>query len=96
MALQKSQQLETGFIATYFRVARILIDQFEGRAQVQVVLYKDKAARAAGSAPVWSREFLFEGDANPFSIANMDSENPLALAYAKLKELPEFEGAQDA
>lgn len=94
MALQLSKDLPSGFSADYWRIESV--DLVPGTTRVIVAIYKDSAARQAGKAAVSQADYSWTADDNPCTLDAMDSgSNAFALAYEKLKTLPEFAGAQD-
>jgi len=96
MALSLSKEQPSGLVCSYWRLLSVKLDAASQRAEVCLGLYKDKEARQAGKEPATWAHYEWSGDDYPFTVAAMDEANPVALAYAKLKALPEFEGAVDA
>lgn len=96
MALELSKELETGYNANYWKIDKLDINTKEETSFITVNLYKDNAARLADKKEVFSRTFEWCGNDYPFIVAAMDVDNPLTIAYTKLKTLDEFAGAIDA
>jgi hypothetical protein len=94
MALIKSVNLKSGFVAEFYRIRHIIID-YRGMFLL-LDLYKDEAAFLAGNSPIESNEYFLEGELNPFPLndADMNVNNTLTKkAYKALKDLPELTGA---
>jgi hypothetical protein len=98
MALNKSVELSTGVTANYWKILGVIIEPTKNLSKALVALYVDQAARAAGKEPIYTQEFQWMGQDNPMSMSAMDEQgnNPVKIAYEKLKTLPVFEGSQDA
>lgn len=95
MALLKAKALETGFTASYWRVVGLSFE-VGGPAIVHWALYKDAAARQAGSAPTFTETVDYISASSPFTVAALEENSPIALAYVARKQEAAFTGAEDA
>lgn len=77
------EQTVNGVMCTYHRVAEVVVDPATAEAYAVVHSHTNEAARL--SAPVWRRTYRFA----------RVSENALADAYARIKTLPEWAGAEE-
>ena len=81
MALQKTYQLEDGFVADYWRIDEILLRK-SGSATVTLRLYKDKKSAQDGKSP--TPVFLTRAIESNTLIT--DTENILQKAYKEAKK----------
>lgn len=95
MALQLDKELESGVVGNYWKILAVSFDVLARNSFITLALYKDQAARQAGKQYLKLVTYTWNGDDYPFESAAMDAESPLVLAYAKLKNLPDFQGALD-
>ncbi len=97
MALQLAIESPSGHVSDYHRIVEVDADHQQSFARVGVGLYKDQAARTAGKEPVKVTRYVWSGEEFPFDLVAMAAAgtNHVAVAYDKLKTLPEFEGAVD-
>lgn len=93
MALQKSKELLGGNSGNYWKVTHLDVDLINNRTVARISLFKDKAARDAGKTHIHWEEYLWKGA--PFTVANMDTKNPIKIAYEELKKKETFTGATD-
>lgn len=83
MALGISIDTDYGVPATYWRIARVQ-DHFHGRVEVTMQGYASLEARLAIKQPLASETVWLEG-----------VEKARADLYPLLKQLPQYQGAQD-
>ena len=87
MALKKITDLNTGVVVEYHRISCIEQSFLTNLLTIKVVSYLDQDARVVGKNFVtWKAYELVE---------TFKTEIDRAAAYAKLKELPEFDSADD-
>ena len=91
MALIKQVELETGLVATYWKVTIVRVEAGLN-ALVYVSLFKDTAARQAGKTPV-KVDIITVSTSSDFISTE---KNAIERAYEYLKLRPEFSGAADA
>lgn len=96
MALVLSKQVDTGVTGDYFRVISCSVDLSHNTASVDVALYLNAANRDSGRSPIEISSYLWRDAANPFTVEALEIKSIIAIAYSKLKSLPEYQGAQDA
>lgn len=84
MALSLSKSSKFGVSGSYWRLLRLAIDCVNKTSDVSVGLYVDKAARDADSEALVVASWRL-----PSSVGDVPA------AYAHLKTLPEFAGAED-
>jgi hypothetical protein len=95
MALQKTISTATGYEANYHIVSDVNISFKKRNCEVLVLGFKDEATRQQPNAqPLWGKRFDWRGQRFVFSNAP-DAEPLWKQVYDALKELPEFENAQD-
>jgi hypothetical protein len=91
MALQLSTPVTTGnglsFSNGYVNIQHMSYHKNNGKLEVMVNIYKDKAARDDKKAPVMRKFHRYE-----VSVADLDGKYLYALSYDKLKE-NEYAGA---
>lgn len=97
MALQKDFESAYGVSGNYWVITLLVSDPIAEHAQCKVSVFKDQAARIAGKTPLATRGYSWEGEEYPFAAVDLDpaDTNPYKISYAKLKTLPEFDGAID-
>jgi hypothetical protein len=97
MALKLTKSTVHGFVAddAYHRVENVRINQKQGYqleetvfAPVFMISFSVRSYRQNDGAP-------FFAESNNSCVYELDAANPLAQAYAYLKTLPEFVGAED-
>jgi len=96
MALQVVKEMETGVQGAYWKIQQVVIKGDEySRCVIQ--LYKDQEARAADKQSLETLSLVWKDEENPCTVAALEVEgaNPVKLAYAKIKLLPEFAEALD-
>lgn len=94
--------------AAYVRVNEVLVNSLQKRADINVGVFLDAAARSAGKAPVEQRSYRVVNSVdadgvehndydNLFDVGTLDgaSSNPFGQAYAHIKTLDEYAGALD-
>ena len=86
MALKKTKTLPTGHTIEYWRVTMTNIDYVERFATIVFGGYLNRAARLAGAQPAETITFQFFEDNFPFDVANLDTKNPLKIAYSESKK----------
>ena len=94
MALILAKEQPSGNSAEYHKIASVNIDWDIGMAEIQVISFKDKAARDAEprKTAVTGKIYAFTGD----DFTGFDhSTNNTIVAYNKLKANEDFEGAED-
>ena len=97
MALQLSKEVESGFSGSYWRIVELKLEFKVLQATVSIFLYKDKQARIDEKREISSYEFNWKNVDYPFSVAAMDKldDNPIKIAYNKIKTLDEWKTAID-
>ena len=104
MALQISYEDEHGTThgSSYNRIVQVHRRIDLSWARVQVAIFKDAAASAAGKTPVDFATYVFDSTTattydDLFSVANLApaNANPAKNAYDHIKTLPEWTGATD-
>jgi len=95
MALKMSKELDNGFTAEYWKITKIDFNVLNEVSFVELSLYKDAAARTSGKDRVLAKTYSWNGDDYPFSSDAMDNDNPITIAYTKIKTLDEFSTAID-
>lgn len=96
MALTKSVTTVHGVSANYWKITILDIDFLSEIAIVQIDLFLNQAARDADKRPLYHYRFTWQGADFPFTVDAMDVDNPLTIAYNKIKQTIEFQGAADA
>lgn len=104
MAIKLDKTLPDGFVANYWCINTVVIDS-KCNVIVSVYLYKDKAAKNAGYDAAACFVYNFPGlfvsgktsvsIKSAFDITSDSVSNPWALAYAALKQHPDFLGGKD-
>lgn len=96
MALQLAMEKE-GKKGDYWKVTNINTNSMEGRSRVKISLYENSEARLKGAVPIDSKSYTWEKMENPFTFdtVNRAGEDPIKLAYVKIKQLPEWQKAID-
>ena len=87
MGLQFEKTLDTGMVAEYWKITQLFVDLINQEATVYMFLYKDQTARQAGKKHIQVYPYQLGGDFYPFTIANLDTKNPVKAAYDQLKVL---------
>jgi hypothetical protein len=96
MALKKSVTLGSGVQANYHKITRLNIDVVNKHADVTLALYVSEELKTEGKEPISNQGFFWSGDDYPFTIDALNSSNPIAIAYAKIKAtVPFFTDAED-
>lgn len=98
MALQiayTQDKTDVALPASYHRVNAFYADTLARVGRVEVAVYKDDAARLAGKDPVDVLQIPF-GPAVFDALDNPAATTTRARAYAFLKTLARYQGAQDA
>jgi hypothetical protein len=96
MALLKAIELPSGLTVEYWRIESVSVDVLCNTCSCTISVYKDQASRIAGKTSVKSISFSWCGGDSPFDeLANIIL-NPVAVAYGKVKTMPEFVDAIDA
>lgn len=85
--LKKTFDLESGYTADHLDVTMMQIDFQSNRVIVDVQLWKDKAAKEAGKNAIRNKQYVFDA---PAKITAIKTD-----ILAKLKTLPDFDGAID-
>jgi hypothetical protein len=96
MALNKTVTTIHGVSANYWKITILDVDFLSEIAIVQIDLFLNQAARDAGKNSLYHYRFTWSGDDFPFTTDAMDVDNPLTIAYNKIKQTIEFQGATDA
>ena len=94
MALLKSTVTETGFTATYWKVEMVMVNSRTGLTTISASLFKDQAARDAGSTPV--QTISLSAPNSTFDQQVSGSATAIEIAYEHLKTESMFSGAEDA
>lgn len=89
MGFQKAKASQTGQSGDYWRIASILMDYKEKRAEIRVELYKSKADKDVGKLPMESYSMTVSGadwtaNLRP-AILNADGVNPRKQLYPWVK-----------
>ncbi len=92
MALIKDIPTEYGASAAYWHISTTHIDWKSPRAHVELAGFITEDARRAGCAPISRSAFVFDVADWPFD----PERSVVADAYAAVKAMPAFAGAQDA
>lgn len=108
MALQLSFENDMGLTGDYWRINSVAIDFVNQAAEVNISLYKDAAAYAAGKSSMYLRSYTYttadddgvggtvDNFTGIFDYATLNqSVNSVAGTYTKLKLEPDFAGAVD-
>lgn len=85
----------SGVTASYWKITEVYGQLLEGTSVIKLSGYVNAEARQAGLSPVDSKQVSFTGADSLFHSSVLDVINPIALAYNKLKTLPEFQGCTD-
>ena len=89
MALIKPETLETGVVAEYWRIRRIMLDYSDpGAFLIELGLYANEAARRAGFEPVAVRSV------DVGFVGGSDGDDFRGVFYEAVAALPEFDGAK--
>lgn len=91
MALKKQLELDSGAVGEYWRITEIVVNRLNDTASVEMFLYVDEAARGVGKSPLSTQRFRLQN----IDLVVLSQTNPVAAAYAKLKELDTFTDAED-
>lgn len=92
MALKKVRELPSGVTGEYWKIIKLFINVVTGEAEATVVLFKDKSFRDEERPGIVAVPYQFKG----FTVAQMQRyPDPVTLAYELIKELPEFDGAEN-
>jgi len=87
MALQLSKTLDTGITGNYWKITKIDINNFENRVDIYVTLFLNKAIRNAGNKGIDLQHYVLTWPHFVFTSADLDINNPIKVAYNKLKIL---------
>ena len=89
MALQKDKEMSSGFTATYHNIGVIAYDYKRNNAEVQILQYKDEAARRANKQHVGVVPCQFEN-------VQIDHTGDIrAQFYELIKQKDEFKNSID-
>lgn len=97
MALLKTHELESGVVASYWRIVEIRLSIDLRTAAVKIAGYLDEAARRGDREAVVTREYVAQASEfdGAFSNAILDTRNPVAAGYLYLKGVDDFAQAED-
>lgn len=93
MALKKTLELESGVVGDYWKIKTISIDFSTEIARAALHLYINQEARLAGKAYVHT--IAINVSSPDFKGSSLSDKSPLITAYELIKQLPEFELAED-
>ena len=89
--MQLTRELDTGISGNYWKVTKITLNRNGDSMEYEVALYKDEASRTAGKSPMFIKNHSGSATLSELQTA----EDPVELAYTRLKELDEFSEATD-
>lgn len=95
MALQKQKELESGVVASYWKVTAVVLNKRNPEANqvmVELALYKDAEARQAEKAPITAASAVLGSVEQLEGTIGADT---FQKAYTILKTKVEFDQAQD-
>jgi hypothetical protein len=95
MALKIEKDTNYGVSATYWKIIETNINYLSKNSRVVVAGYIDQKARDNGKEPLAGFGFDWNGEEFPFSVDALTEENPVKIAYEKIKKIPEWELTED-